>query len=74
MNQPTENQIELLDALKAMLEMFEAICDKVDWGKSFLNARTIRLFNEAPLKARKAIADYEQLLSSTDTNSNQPST
>ncbi len=47
---------DLLKACTAMLEMYNALCDKVDWGKAFLDAATIRKMNEAPGLAELAIA------------------
>ena len=46
---------DMLEALRAMQEMFEALCEKIDWGSSFLGAKEITLMNEAPIKARSAI-------------------
>lgn len=47
---------ELLEALQSMIEMFDTVSGKVDWGKSFLNADAIQKMNEAPIQARAAIA------------------
>jgi len=47
---------ELLEALTETLAAFEAFASEVDWGKSFLQAATIRAANEAPGRARAAIS------------------
>lgn len=47
---------DLYSALNAMLDMFSAVAEKVDWGKSFLGSNEIRKFNEAPIQAKRALA------------------
>jgi len=47
---------ELLEALERMCKMLEMLCDKIDWKATFLDADTIKIWNEAPIQAHKAIA------------------
>lgn len=47
---------ELLEALNGMIEMFDAVSKKINWGKSFLGANEISKMNNAPIEARVAIA------------------
>ena len=54
------NETPLLDALKGMVLMFEKVSGKIDWASSFLDADAIRLMNEAPTNARRAIIDAER--------------
>lgn len=51
----TEEEVLLLDALERHVKMFDMVLDKVDIGKSFLDAETIREWNEASIQATKAI-------------------
>lgn len=44
-----------LDVLEELLIAFEAFMDQADWGRSFLDARTIRMANEAPIKANELL-------------------
>jgi hypothetical protein len=50
---------ELLDALKGMVIMFDTVSEKIDWGRSFLNANAIRLMNDKCIEARQAISNEE---------------
>ena len=50
---------ELLEALKGMIGMFNAVGKKVNWGSSFLDADAIRMMNEAPGNANQAINKAE---------------
>ena len=49
----------LLEALKAMVDMFDSVCDKIHWD-DLMDSEGIRKMNEAAVKARIAIgkADY----------------
>lgn len=51
-----ELKAEMLEALKTMDELVEGLWKAVPWGKTALTADTIRLLNEAPGKAKRAIA------------------
>jgi hypothetical protein len=45
----------VLDVLDETLDAFESFMDKTDWGKSFLDASTIRKANEVPGKALRVL-------------------
>jgi hypothetical protein len=51
----------LATALQGMLTMHDAMCKKVNLGASFLDAETIAMMNEAPIAARRALADFEKV-------------
>lgn len=45
----------LREALKGMIEMHDYLAKKINWGASALDAQAIRMMNEAPIAARKAL-------------------
>lgn len=58
-SETAQHSVELLDALKAMVNMFDAVSKKIDWNHSFLDADALQKMNEAPVKARAAIERME---------------
>ncbi len=54
-----EIAVELFEALKAMVDMFDCVCKKINWDTSFLDAEAIQKMNEAPGQARAAIERME---------------
>jgi hypothetical protein len=56
---PAPVNVQMLEALRGMVAMFEAVSECVPWGKTFLNADAIRQMNEAPIAARAAVAAAE---------------
>lgn len=46
---------DLLNACKAMQDLLTQMSERIDWGKTFLDAKTIRLMNDVPIEARRAI-------------------
>jgi len=49
----------LLEACKEFDKGWEHFCNKVNIGKSFLDAKAIRWFNETPIKIKQAIEAAE---------------
>ncbi|MCK5235983.1 MAG: hypothetical protein KAR06_03275 [Deltaproteobacteria bacterium] len=54
-----DEKADLLNALKGMVVMFDAVSEKIDWRKSWLDANAIRLMNENLIEARRAISNEE---------------
>lgn len=50
-----EQNKQLLDALKGMIEMTDIVFGKINWGKTFLNAQAIQKMNEAPIISKQLI-------------------
>ena len=59
MERMSEREKELLDALKGMLNMFDLVAKKINWGASYLDADAITAMNEAPSEARAVIRRAE---------------
>ena len=55
----TEMFDQLLAACEAMLEMWDAVAQRMDWKGSFFDGPTILLMNETPSKAKAAIANVK---------------
>jgi hypothetical protein len=47
---------DMLEACEALLEMWDDVADKIDWGSAFFDVSTIAKMNTAPGKAEAAIA------------------
>ena len=56
-----ESAEELKDALEGMIDLYETMMDKVDHTNSFYDANCIKMMNENPLQAKKALTDYQEL-------------
>lgn len=54
---------ELLDALRGMDELVEALWKSVDWRRSFLSGDDIARLNDAPTMAKRALARAEGMVS-----------
>lgn len=54
----SDEAAELAQALAGMLEMFEYVSQKIDWGKSWMDNKAIQLMNEKPIEAWRALAKF----------------
>ena len=57
---PEEITEELLQALKRHVAMFEKVCNKIDFGATFMDAEVIAEWNGASIQAAKAIQNAEK--------------
>lgn len=57
-----KERLELLEALRGMVDMHDQLSSRINWGASYLDAEAIRMMNEAPIAARAAIAGAQQEL------------
>ncbi len=59
LDRKAEIAVELFEALKAMVNMFDCVSAKITWEASFLDAEAIQKMNDAPIHARAAIERME---------------
>ena len=55
-----QSNTTLLEALERHTKMFEMVCDKVDFGDAFLDAKTIAEWNDASIQATEAIREAKE--------------
>lgn len=60
MNKLQAQRDELLEALELMLKMWNKFADRIEWGKTFLDADTISCMNETLVLVPRVIAKVKR--------------